>query len=265
MKLTPIRRILLALFWLVSVCLFAAAFYARLSGSGFDPIDQTLGGYTNAALITFAVLFIALAVWTLTLIFRRSAPAAEKGFITVDSSDNGKVRMTVAAVEQMVKQAARDVEGVNEMKTSIVNEDDAIDINVSIVLDNGAHVPTVSLNLQRAIRQYVEMNCGVQVRSVPVSILSVMRPNDKVRPLLHKPADADRHVAVPQEQPAAPTPPQGGPTGFEPAEQPAETKSVFADAEPAEEPVPDTTVEDTFVPADDIAADDAEPETHQEY
>ena len=34
----------------------------------------------------------------------------------------------------------------------------------------GAHVPTVTMNIQRAIRSYIELNCCVAVREVSVSV-----------------------------------------------------------------------------------------------
>ena len=88
------------------------------------------------------------------------------------------MRISVSAVEQMVKQAVHAVEGISEMKIAISGDDDAIAINVNVALLSGSHVPTVTMNMQRAIRQYVESNCGVSVQSVSVSIQSVVSPSE---------------------------------------------------------------------------------------
>ena len=46
----------------------------------------------------------------------------------------------------------------------------AISIHTNVTIAAGAHVPTVTMNIQRAIRSYIELNCGVAVREVSVSV-----------------------------------------------------------------------------------------------
>jgi hypothetical protein len=106
------------------------------------------------------------------VIFHRGK-RTDRGFITVDSSDAGRVRIAVSAIEQMVRQSVTSVDGINDMKIAIDSLDDAINITIAATLQSGSHVPTVTMNMQRAIRQFVEMNCGVAVRSVSISINSV--------------------------------------------------------------------------------------------
>ena len=42
-----------------------------------------------------------------------------------------------------------------------------------MTISSGAHIPTVTANIQRAIRSYIELNCGVAVRAVSVSVHAV--------------------------------------------------------------------------------------------
>lgn len=173
MKLNLGRRIILFIHWLASLVLLAIYVfpdYARTALSFMDKIPVNYIDIVNIALLT---IYLLLSLSVLFMVFKRGSKRAERGFITVDSADTGKVRIAISAIEQMVKQAAYTVDGIADMKISINNSDDAIAINVNVVMVNGSHVPTVTLNMQRAIRQYVEMNCGVAVRSVSISIQSV--------------------------------------------------------------------------------------------
>lgn len=175
MKLNLGRRIVLFVHWLASLLLLAMLalpdhMEAALSYvTGFIP-----EGYVQYVSIALMALYLLLSLCVLCMIFKRSGQKrSERGFITVDSADSGKVRIAISAIEQMVKQAAHTVDGIADMKIVISNADDAIAIQVNVNMISGSHVPTVTLNLQRAIRQFVEMNCGVAVRSVSVNIQSV--------------------------------------------------------------------------------------------
>lgn len=177
MKLNLGRRLVLILHWLLSLIACALAVVQCVWPEGMANIFAAmyLGiGKLQTDIIGAVILGIYLFLTALvaTMIFH-SARRDERGFITVDSSDAGRTRIAVGAVEQMIRQAARGVDGIAEMKSEIVNHEDSISIHINVMLANGAHVPTVTMNLQRAIRSYIELNCGVAVREVCVSVHSL--------------------------------------------------------------------------------------------
>lgn len=130
--------------------------------------------------IVLLVIYVILTVIQACTIFHREK-REDRGFITVDSSDSGKVRIAVSAVEQMVRQSVTHIDGIADMRISIENKDDAIGIDIVVTLQNGCHVPTITMNMQRAIRQFVEMNCGVAVRTVSISINAVASTGEGLR------------------------------------------------------------------------------------
>lgn len=177
MKLNVGKRILMFFHWLFSL-LICAAFVVYLIAPElimpyYDSVKGALGD-TKVMILGIAILavYAILAIAQIILIFKRKK-RGERGFITVDSNDTGRVRIAISAIEQMVRQAVYDIDGLNDMKIAIENEDDAIGIKVRATIQNGSHVPTITMNMQRAIRQFVETNCGVAVRSVLISINAV--------------------------------------------------------------------------------------------
>ena len=125
-------------------------------------------------------LYLALSVATLLILIRRKR-RAERGFITVGPDDRGKVRISVSAVEQMVRQSVRAIDGITDMRVNIEGLDDAIGISIDAVIASGAHVPTIAANMQRAITQFVEVNCGVAVQSVAITINAVSGKGEPAR------------------------------------------------------------------------------------
>lgn len=174
MKLTFGKRVVLFLQWLCSVLLLAAVAVELTTHEVLKQLRQMIGAdYTDMALIAAGAVYAFLCILAAAVLFRRDGRRSERGFITVDSSDTGKVRIAVTAIEQMVKQAVGAIDGIAEMKIAIANSDDAISITVNTLIFSGVHVPTVTMNMQRAIRQFVEMNCGVAVSTVSVNVQAV--------------------------------------------------------------------------------------------
>ena len=168
------KRVLLFLHWLMSVIGMASIVFQKQTQMITQSIQYEIGEkYAHILFIALMAVYAFLSIVCVVLIVKRDAKRGERGFITMDSSENGKVRIAVSAVEQMVRRAIETVDGVAETKIAISNQDDALNVTVKAVLAGGAHVPTVTLNIQRAIRQYVEMNCGVAVCAVSVNVQSI--------------------------------------------------------------------------------------------
>ena len=183
------KRILLCLHWLISVICVASIVLKTKTEQLVTLIQESIGvRYAHIAFIAGVAVYAFLSIVCLIAIVKRDHKRGERGFITMDSSENGKVRIAVSAVEQMIRRAIENVDGLAETKLAISNQDDALNVTVKAVLADGAHVPTVTLNIQRAIRQYVEMNCGVAVCTVSVNVQSISntvqaaKPSASVRP-----------------------------------------------------------------------------------
>lgn len=182
MKLNFGKRVVLFFHWLLSLILAFCVFGNQYAAKLYEKISPVLDArYLQIAVIAFLAVYVILSIAVLILTFKRGSARAERGFITMDSSDAGRVRIAVGAVEQMVKQAVGSVEGIADMRISIASLEDAIAINVNVSVVNGSHVPTVTMNMQRAIRQFVEMNCGVAVRSVSINVQTVVNPGENVK------------------------------------------------------------------------------------
>lgn len=178
MKLNFGKRLVLFLHWLLSLIVFALVVLwcvsPQIATDIPEMINRVIGaGVAEIAGIAAAVIYVLLAVLSVAFIFSRDKKKGERGFITVDSSEAGRTRIAISAVEQMIRQAVRCVDGIADLKANIINNEDTISINTSVAIVSGAHVPTVTMNIQRAIRSYIELNCGVGVREVSVSVHSL--------------------------------------------------------------------------------------------
>ena len=178
MKLNFGKKVLLLVHCLLALLIaFVLAALVIMHGWNIDLISRAynLLGLEAVHCITVGamILYCALATSAVSAVFSRGKKRGERGLITVDSTESGRTRISVAAIEQMIRQAVRSVDGIAEMKCAITNDDDAISVNATVTLLAGAHVPTVTMGMQRAIRNYMELNCGVAVREICVNVTSV--------------------------------------------------------------------------------------------
>lgn len=224
MKMNAGKRILLFFHWLFSLVICAAFAIYLIMPEWLLPLYNQLQdsiGAVNMKIIGGAILavYLVLSIATICLILGREK-RADRGFITVDSSETGRVRIAISAIEQMVRQSVTNIDGISEMKINIDSRDDSIVIGVAASIVNGSHVPTITMNMQRAIRQFVEMNCGVAVRSVAISINSVTSANDVPR-RKRRAKDAPASAAfVPAPAPES----QPAPAVFETPQKPIESE-----------------------------------------
>ena len=230
MRLNLGNKILMLLHWLCSLMICVAfalcIIVPDLRGNLIARAESSLGGVGARVLgVVLLVLYVVLSVAVLLRLVRRRR-REEQGFITVGSDEKGRVRIAVSAVEQMVRQSVRSIDGISDMKMDIEGADEAIVIGITATIANGAHVPTLTANMRRAITQFVEDSCGVAVQSVTVTIDAV---NGK--------ADTSRHMLgrnKPQADAATPTyAPQSTASSYD-----TEPEPVSTDDTPVEEPVP---------------------------
>lgn len=183
MKLTAGKRAVMFFHWLLSLLItvaFALCLLKPELATEFYGKAKDLIGDTQMMIIAIALtaVYVILTIAQAFIIFRRRR-RTDRGFITMDSSDTGKVRIAISAIEQMVRQSVNNIDGIADMKIGIENMDDAIAINLNAAIESGRHVPTITMNMQRSIRQFVEMNCGVAVRAVSINISGVASADDQ--------------------------------------------------------------------------------------
>ena len=277
MKLNAGKRILMFFYWLLSliICAVFAIYVLRpeLVTGVYAGVTSKLSA-TQIMIIGIVLLaiYVILAVVQGWIIFGKSKKV-DRGLITVDSSESGKVRIAVTAIEHMVRHSVTDIDGIEEMKIDIENLDDAIAINVAAILRNGCHVPTVTMNMQQAIRKFVEMNCGVAVRSVSVNINAVSNNGEVRRKNRKAHVESVPSVVTPEaEKPAEQTSEQEAaevPAGMaemsesnsaepETAEADAAIEQEVEEGQPVEAEEERPAFEDVEAEADGEAASDAE-------
>ena len=125
MKMNFFERLLLAVTGILGVFFAAAlgvvAYYGDQLGLTLGDYRLTLKSGVWPAVVLGVIALIAL-VWGLKLLalaFKRE-PRRDRSSVSVQNTENGSVRISVAAMDTLVKQAIAHDEGVVDIKTSII-------------------------------------------------------------------------------------------------------------------------------------------------
>ena len=174
-------RILVYLYVLITVVIVAAT---MLLAFGIDIMELLVAGLSNnmpglfwrLIVIGISVMIAMLGVYVAVVI----TPSRKKknNFVTISSDNGSEVRVSLPAIREMAGQAIRNAKGLEDVVIAVSEASDAIEVNVSMDVESGVHVPTVTMNMQRAIKANIENNCGINVRTVTVDVKNVLPSTD---------------------------------------------------------------------------------------
>ena len=179
MRLSFWDRVLADLYVVLSLCLCVLE---ALRSLGIDAVGRFYANLTAATgywyfiYFGFLIIILLLGVFVLRLVFARRSRRSD--FVTVDAGEKGKIIVAMDALQEMVRQASTRAEGVSDMNIHVEGHEDSISVLMELTAEGGAHLPTVTMNLQRDIREYVETNCGVAVRKISVNIVSMQNAQE---------------------------------------------------------------------------------------
>ncbi|MCL6451684.1 MAG: alkaline shock response membrane anchor protein AmaP [Acetobacteraceae bacterium] len=151
--------ILMALGWLAPLDVVRAS----LS----DPDGRWVVGIVAA---TFFVVSLRLLYFG----FRRRYP----GQTLVHQTPLGEVRISLDAVENLVRKVVRQVTGVRDVRARVLHQGGEVGVSLRVTVSPDLSVPEVSDKIQNAVKNYVRNVVGVGVHEVEIFVENI---GDEVR------------------------------------------------------------------------------------
>lgn len=183
MKLTNGKRILMIVHWVCSllICMALTLFIINpRMALAFGGADGRIPAGVIVVSILIITAYVALAVVQAYFVLNLEKKTAADYF-PVGETDNGPVRISTPAIEQMVRHAVHNMDGISELRIDVTSAGEGIDIAVDTILVNGTHVPTLTTDMQQAIGKFVESACGVKVCSVSINVIAVAKAQTRLK------------------------------------------------------------------------------------
>lgn len=249
MKFRVIDRISIVVYGLLGACLSVVlgyAAYAIYLGNlklGGNLIEYRIrdNAWMLATVLFISALLLLYSIGMIRLAFRRER-RKDRASVSVQSTSagNGEVRISMQALDSLVKQAiAGHEDEVADIKTKIINHDDSISVCVDMALKCGTHIPNVTTVLQNSVKNFIEEFSGIAVRDVSIMISTIIPVEPEMK--LEQPKPTELIEEVPTQQ-------------------------VLPESEPLHEPEIESAREPEREPAEEaITNDNTESEQGQEY
>jgi uncharacterized alkaline shock family protein YloU len=167
-------RILLVL---IFVALFVMSVLLLAVGMvGWDPVHwlqrvgQAMTGPLRLQVALLGLAEVLIAGYVLAWAVRRRHQARA----IIRETDLGTVRISLKAVEALVQRAARQVQGVREVKVDLRQDKQGVSIALTVTVAPDQALPAVSDEVQRRVSQYITETVGVTVSRVAVTFRAVV-------------------------------------------------------------------------------------------
>jgi uncharacterized alkaline shock family protein YloU len=125
---------------------------------------QTSRGRLVVGLI--GAIFFAVSVRLIFFAVRRRGG----GQPVVHETAMGEVRISLDAVENLVRKVARSIKGVREIKAVITHGKDGLHALLKGTISPEVSIPEVSEEIQTSVRQYVKRVVGVELAEVRLEV-----------------------------------------------------------------------------------------------
>ncbi len=130
-----------------------------------------IGLYTDSVLrLVLGIVAGVMIILSLVLLVCMAQPSGPSA-VQVDTTPDGKIGITLEAVNEMVVRTAKGVENIKEVTASIsANKDNSVTIRMSVWLRAEVSISTTVSALQTAVKEYVEQIAGLRVSEVRVMV-----------------------------------------------------------------------------------------------
>lgn len=172
-KMRTMDRVLLGLYALLGFVVIAVLASALCSGLKLSLFGYTIqlgeGALPLVILVAAAVLLLA---WSIKLMMlaccQKSRPG--KDSVSLQTTENGAVRISMQAMETLARLAIGTTEGVEKIRTTILNHEDSISVNIDMTVRSDVHIPNVTMLMQHSVKSFIEEYSGIAVRDVVVLV-----------------------------------------------------------------------------------------------
>ena len=146
----------------------------------FEVILSALGRFPFQLIaVALGALFALYSGWVVSAVTRRKSVAASSVIVT--NTSTGEVRISVPALDAMVKTALGHVPGVIDMKTRVSDVNEAVEVHIDLTITSDTHVAEVTLLMQRSVKSFLEEYAGISVKEVNVYVNAVTGAPEQAR------------------------------------------------------------------------------------
>jgi uncharacterized alkaline shock family protein YloU len=167
-------------FLLVYTLLFTVvSFIMILIAAGWQRPLEAIAGSLSAPYgrLSFGIVFVLLFLIGIRLLLLSLNRFSDQQAL-VQETGHGKVKVSLLAVENLVKKTVKQTKGIKDVKATVrAPEGKGLQIQIRIVISPEISVPDLTSELQQTIKDYVMDVIGIEVSEVSIVIDNIAVDN----------------------------------------------------------------------------------------
>ncbi len=182
MKISVFDRVLMIFLCLIVIACCALGALVVIGVIPLSMVNLIVFNISQSILYSCILIAVALVlvVVCMKLIFSGGAKPAPKN-VLVSNSESGSVRVSEEALDSIARRHVLAIEGVKDMKCHINRLESGISLDIRLVMLSDYSVPEITTKLQHTLKEYIEDNVGINVKSILIMVDSVeSMPKQKV-------------------------------------------------------------------------------------
>jgi len=143
----------------------------------FNPLDYLNAALAipNSSLIIGAIgILLAIVAFMMLMWGLKTSPGINA--IVVERGEAGEVSISIAATKAIIMKAVRQVEGVKELRPTVIPNPAGLTVKLHAMLNPEHNVPETAQLLQCVVRDHLEKTGGLQVAEIKV-LVDEFNPN----------------------------------------------------------------------------------------
>ena len=130
--------------------------------------DALSTGRGRWAVGLIGAVFFLVSVRLIAVAFRRQG-----GQPVVHETVMGEVRISLDAVENLIRKTARAIKGVREIKATVIHGKDGLHVLLKGTISPEVSIPEVSEEIQSSVRTYVKRVVGVELVDIRMEVENI--------------------------------------------------------------------------------------------
>lgn len=164
--------------WILLVALLAAMLMLTpLSDAVALLVSDTVAAIQGRAeFVALFALLLLLSLWLFAAQFSSGKKDSMPRSVVLQAEE-GEVRISLNAIDTLVQQAANEIKGVREVKTSFFTKNEGLGVYIRATVTADGSIPELSTQVQKVVRDHVLRIAGIHIEEVKVLIENVTASN----------------------------------------------------------------------------------------
>mgnify|MGYP000103164748 CR=1 FL=1 len=169
-------RLLLFIYTFIIACTMIVILFMTFGWISYNFAENYLHNLYNESLVRNSLLIVSIILLVISVRFfylavRRNqtqSPSVEL------PSTNGNVSISIETIQSVALRASGKVKGLNELKARIQVKESGLEIDLRTKVDGESLIPQITEDVQRIVKEQVELLTGIPVAKVSVYVVNVV-------------------------------------------------------------------------------------------